>query len=236
MKIKLNNHASPRWRALVSGVLIVAVCGGAGAYAATASHAQGPTAAGRSGILGALTAGLGIDAQQLRADLGAGQTFAQIAAADGTSAAALDRMVLGAVQSRLERAVAAGKLTTPQEQTRLARTGTAIGKLLNVSHPLARLQILRWRTAVLRVAAEDVGVSPQQLRFELRSGTSLAQIALANGKTASQLEAVVVSAATARLDRAVSAGTITSARAQTLILNLQQRLDTFVNHSVTPSG
>jgi hypothetical protein len=232
--MKSSSHWTSKRLVLGVGALILAVGSGAGAYAATASHAQ--SAAGRGEILGAAAGELGITAQQLRSDLASGQTLAQIATENASSPGGLEQAILSAARSRLDQAVASGKITNGQEQTLLAHAGTRLDKLVTVSHPIARLELSRLRAGLIRLSARYVGLSLQQLRSELRSGTTLAEIAADNGKTTTGLEQAMVSALTTRLDKGVAAGTITPAREQTLLSMLQQRLDALVDHTFVGSS
>jgi hypothetical protein len=218
-------------RGLVLGVVALALAAGSSAaYAATSSQSAAGTPGGA--IVSALTAELGISAQQLRSDLGSGETLAQIASANGQTASSLEQAVLSAAQTRLDNAVAAGKLSSAAEQTRLARLSARLDALVNVTHPVARLRLAaRLRVAVVRLSAGYLGVTAQQLRSDLRSGQTLAEIAATNGKSTAGLEQAVESAVQTQLDKAVSAGKLTSQREQTLLANLTTRLATLVNHS-----
>lgn len=220
-----------RQRLALGAAAVVLAVGGGTAYAATMWQAQARNHSGaRAAIVDAVTADLGITAQQLRSDLRGGQTLAQIATANGKSVSGLEQTILAAVQSRLDQAVAAGKLTNQREQALLARVGTRLGKLVNVEHPVAHLvRLVRWRAYLVRTGASYLGVTPHDLRSQLRSGTTLAQIAAANGKSVSGLEQAVESAAKARLDQAVTAGKLTPDREQAILSKLQTTLDTVVN-------
>ena len=103
---------------------------------------------------------------------------------------------------------------------------------MNVSHPGLRVRLGLRRAALVRFAASYLGISPNALRADLRSGMTLAQVAGQNGETAAELEQAIESAASARLAKAVSAGLITAQREQTMLANLQARLDTLVNRSL----
>ena len=78
----------------------------------------------------------------------------------------------------------------------------------------------------VRDAGRYLGLSPRQLRGELRSGQSLAQIAdgLGGGRSAAGLKDALLAAARARLTAAVSAGRLTKARAAVIGSRLQRRL------------
>ena len=99
----------------------------------------------------------------------------------------------------------------------------------SAQHPLVR-------HGVLRAASDYLGLTPRQLFQQLRSGKSLAEIAVAQGKTVDGLKSAILSAVKARLDRVASAGRITSVQEQTFLDKLQARLDTLVNrHFGKPS-
>ena len=207
--------------AIAASVLVV---GAGAAFAGSAIHAR--AAAGRGVIATAISNDLGISRQQLRADLAAGQTLAQIAAANGQSVSGLEQAILTGAQARLDQAVSSGLISSQTEQALLARVSARVGTLVNVTHPAAKLVVgIRLRVGVVRVAAQYLGLTPQQLRSEIRSGSTLAQVTAASGKTASGLEQAVQTAVTTRLDRAVAAGRLTSQREQSLLTKLQARLD-----------
>ena len=190
-------------------------------------------------MVAAVTSDLGISVAQLRTDLASGQTLAQIAAANGRPVNGLEQTIAGAVRSRFDQAVAAGKLSSSTEQALLARLSPRLDKLMTVSHPVAKVRSPRPVCDLRRLAAGYLGVTPQTLRSDLASGQTLAQIAAANGKSVSGLAQAIESAAKTRLDKAVANGRITTAREQRLLAELQTRLDLAVDrslHSSEPAG
>lgn len=80
----------------------------------------------------------------------------------------------------------------------------------------------------LGVAAKYLGLTPAQLRAKLGPSTSLADVAKAQGKTAAGLTQAVVAAATARLDKAVTAGKLTATQRDDLL----KRLDALIGDLV----
>jgi hypothetical protein len=81
-----------------------------------------------------------------------------------------------------------------------------------------------------------LGLSPDQIRTQLQSGKTLAQIADATpGKSAAGLIQALVDAAKQKLAAAVAAGRLTQAQADQLAASLQQRITSFVN-STRPAG
>ena len=76
-----------------------------------------------------------------------------------------------------------------------------------------------------------LGISAKELRVDLASGKSLAQIATAHGKTAAGLEHAITSAVKTRLDKAVVAGYLKASTEQKVLARLSDRLDQLVNKS-----
>jgi hypothetical protein len=80
--------------------------------------------------------------------------------------------------------------------------------------------------------AHYLGISPAQLRSELQSGKSLAQIADATGgKSAAGLIETIVAARRARLKAWVAAGVLTQAQANTRLANMTRRATAMVNRT-----
>ncbi len=77
--------------------------------------------------------------------------------------------------------------------------------------------------------ATYLGLKPEELRTQLHSGKSLADIAKAQGKTVDGLKAAITDAVTKRLDAAVTAGKITAEQKTKLLDGLTEHLDDFVN-------
>jgi hypothetical protein len=76
-----------------------------------------------------------------------------------------------------------------------------------------------------QVVADLLGMTPQDLRTELRSGKSLAQIAEAKGVSRDTLKAKILEAQKARLDAAVAAGRITADQAQQRMSQMSANVD-----------
>jgi hypothetical protein len=77
--------------------------------------------------------------------------------------------------------------------------------------------------------ASYLGITPAQLRTELLSGKTLAQIAVAHNKTADGVVATLVGEAKKKLDAAVAAGKLPAAKEQTFLDHLKTLLTAVVN-------
>lgn len=80
-------------------------------------------------------------------------------------------------------------------------------------------------------AAGYLGLSRSQLLKELSSGKSLAQIAKAQGKPVSGLEAAMVAKIKARLDKAVARKMLTSAQEQRILKGFSAAIGNLVNRA-----
>ena len=219
-------------RLIATGAALALVAGGGAAYAAGTSHAA-KKAAGRGTIIRAVAGYLGLTPAQLRADLVKGQSLAQIANAQHKSVSGLEQTIETSLKARLDAAVAAGKLTSTQETMILSAVSGRLDKLVNATHPAVKARVgARVRRGLIRVSATYLGVTPAQLRTELKTGKTLAQVATEHGRTVAGLEQAIETAVKTRLDKAVTAGKLTGAQEQKVLSGLQSRLDKLVNRTL----
>lgn len=141
--------------------------------------------------------------------------------------------------ARVDAAVAAGKLT-PEEAAKLkARIARAEGLGLAAKRGAAKKQKgLAQRIAKakgLGVAVGYLGLTREELRAELKDGKSLAQVAVAEGKTAAGLVDALLARAKERAAKAVAAKRLTQERADALLERLEERLAKRVQRARTAS-
>jgi hypothetical protein len=86
----------------------------------------------------------------------------------------------------------------------------------------------------INAVANYLGLTKADLRTAHENGTSLAQLATQQGKSVSGLKQAIYDAAKADLDKAVSAGRLTSAQETTRLTELQSHLDDIVNSTGPP--
>ena len=218
-----------RLKQKIAAVAAVAVVLAGGTLAAVTAVGQGPLRAGRSvhhrvrgQDLSTAAGYLGVSAAQLAAELRSGRTLAQVASASsGKSTAGLVGALVAAKRAKL--AAAAANLT--RRVTAEVNRGGGPGP----SKPRARAL----HGLVGSVAASYLGVSVAQLRAELRSGKTLAQIAdSSSGRSAAGLIDALVAAKRHRLTVAVAAGKLTQARENALAAKLNKRVTRLVNRKL----
>jgi hypothetical protein len=222
-------------RRLALGVAVAALVAG-GAIAAVSATGQGSPrkAAGahrlahRDGmrLLATAASYLGVSQPQLEGELRADKTLAQIAnATSGRSEAGLIKALIAARKAKLSKTVA----SVPQ------RVSAEVNRpLLGNAIPATRV-----RRPIRTAVRGYLGLSGTQLRSELRSGRTLAQIAnAAPGKSEAGLIEAIVAARTERLSGAVAAGKLTEAGKRADIVRLTARVKALVSraHAKTSAG
>jgi hypothetical protein len=216
---------------LLTAFLTVAVSGTAVAAQATREKPRsGVASQAQRGLLGSAAAYLGLSQAQVRAQVRSGKSLAQIATAEGKSVDGLKAAVLTAFKAKVAAARAAGRIDAAKAERLLGRAPAIVQRLV-MRTPRTRADRVRLRGGMLKVAADYVGFTPKQLVYELRSGTSLAQVATARGKSVTGLEAALFAAFKAKVDAAVASGRLDAARAQKLLQRAPAHIARIVNRT-----
>jgi hypothetical protein len=145
----------------------------------------------------------------------------------GTDASGLASAFRSAATATVDEAVAAGDLSAKRADAIKARLAKAdldgcagLGRRL-IGHPALRAGRLDLRAA----AADALGMQPSELAAALRSGSSLEQIAADQDVDYATVKAAVLDSAKADLDKAVTAGRITTDQEQARLDRLEKALD-----------
>jgi hypothetical protein len=131
-----------------------------------------------------------------------------------------------ALEHRVDAAVAAGRLSKEEGDALKARIESGGVPLFHAGPGPHRF---RHHGPNLEAAATYLGLTRAELRNELESGKTLAQVATAHGKTADGLVQALLDAAKKKLDAAVAAGRLTRADADATLAGLKERITDFVN-------
>jgi hypothetical protein len=142
----------------------------------------------------------------------------------GVTPSALTAALKKALESRVDAAVAAGRLAKEQGEELKQRIES--GDLPLFFGPRGGPHE---HFGELDAAASYLGLTEAQLEAQLEGGKSLAQVAKDRGKSVDGLIQALVDQATKRLDAAVAAGRLTKAQEQQILVGLKQRITDFVN-------
>ncbi|MDX6426998.1 MAG: hypothetical protein QOD52_2403 [Gaiellaceae bacterium] len=213
-------------RSLAVASAVVLVLGAASAAAAGSSPSAQPTGAqGRAVAQGSGTdpylevelAFLGIDKKTLLAKLKQGQTLAQIATAQGKSPQGLIDTLVAAAKVKLDAQVKAGTFSKTKETAALAKLRVQAGTFVTKSFAGS----VKIPAVYLTPIVTYLQISAQTLEQELKSGKTLAQIAVEHGKTAAGVTAAILGAIETQLDAQVTAGKLTASDRNALLAQAQ---------------
>ncbi|MDX6401232.1 MAG: hypothetical protein QOF27_1838 [Gaiellaceae bacterium] len=138
-----------------------------------------------------------------------------------------------ALSNQVDAAVAAGRLTKEQGAELKQRLDSGDFPLIGGLHREGGHHFGFF--GGLNAAAGYIGVTEAELRTQIEGGKSLAQVAKDHGKSADGLINALVTDATQKLNKAVSAGRITQAQADEMLTGLKQRITDLVSSTGHPA-
>jgi hypothetical protein len=145
----------------------------------------------------------------------------------GIEPSKLSNALKKALEDRVDAAVADGRLSKAEGDALKARIESGDLPLLFPGAP--HRFGYREHGPDLDAAAAYLGLTEDQLKSELESGKTLAQVATQHGKTVDGLVAALLEPVKAKLDAAVAAGRLTQAEANSMLAGLKARITDFVN-------
>jgi AraC-like DNA-binding protein len=160
----------------------------------------------------------------------------------GVSVSTLQSDRKGAFEDTLAQKVKDGKLTQAQAdkikqrvEAKQACTGSSANKL---EKSQLRQFLAKYRSDLITPVAQGLHLTSSQLTTQLQAGKSLTTIAQAQKVSTSALQTIVLNATKSTLSKAVSAGDITQAQANTFNQFLQKhpaQVEHFIAHRVKQS-
>lgn len=142
----------------------------------------------------------GLTTEAILTELRAGSSPAQVAQANGKTAADVVNALVAQVKTELDQAVAAGRLTQEQADQQLAQATRHAQQHVNQTGlDSDKGDFQRGNLELLRATASVSGLTVQQVRTELAAGKSLAQVVQAQGKTVDDVINTLRTAGEARL-------------------------------------
>lgn len=146
----------------------------------------------------------------------------------GVSVQTLQTARTSARNQMIDEALAAGKIT--QEQADKMRNMEP-GELRKGRLERVKDRVHGAAVNIFQAAAKTIGVSNDELKTQVQSGQSLAQVANAHNMTTEQLKTGITTEIATQLSTAVSAGKMTQAQADAISQRVSQNLDEIVNRS-----
>ncbi|GAB4450661.1 MAG: hypothetical protein OHK0015_55940 [Chloroflexi bacterium OHK40] len=151
----------------------------------------------------------------------------RLAATLGIERAALDTAMATAGAEAAAEAVQDGTLTQEQADALTARLqagdyGALFGRRGGPGGPGNGHELATVHMAALDAAAAELGLTSEELRAQLHSGSTVAELAEANGTTEQAVITAALAAAKAELDELVAAGTLTQEQADAIYERMEQ--------------
>lgn len=158
----------------------------------------------------------------------------------GTTSAKLENALEQAALDRVDAALAAGRIT--QDQANAMKAAINAGQLpigITGAGPGFRVHGGGFgMRGTLEAAATYLGLTDDQLRSQLESGKSLADVAKAQNKSVDGLKQAILAAVQSKLDQAVKDGRLTSDEESQILTKLKASIDDLVNGTLPakPAG
>ena len=189
---------------------------------------------------------LGITEAELKTELEAGKSVADVATAKNIDLATVKAALLAEAKAHIDAEVAAGKHTAAEGATKLAEVTSRIDTMLTTAGLPARGPEGmggkggqegkggpgKFMSATL---ATTLKLTQEELKTQLHSGKSLADVAKAQSVDIADVKSVLTSDFTAHLAEEVTSGEHTQAEADAKLAEFKTNLDTMVNR-VGPAG
>lgn len=197
----------------------------------TDSAHTGVRAGARKVAFKAAADAIGISPTDLLNAMKGGHSIADVAKAHHVEVQTVVDAIVSALDARIKAAVDSGKITAEQAAKLEAAVAKRAPKFVDAT--LKQLRHHKLVRAAIDVSAKTIGISPADLRAALVSGKSVAEVATAHGVAPATVVNALVTAGTARIDKAVADGHIDAARAEKLKARLPQFAQRFVDFTRT---
>ena len=194
----------------------------------------------RPSPLAAASKVLGITEAELKTELEAGKSVADVAKAKNIDLTTVKAALLAEAKAHIDAEVAAGKHTAAEGVAKLAEVTSRIDTMLTTAGLPARGPHGeggkggpgKFMSATL---ATTLKLTQEELKTQLHSGKSLADVAKAQSVDIADIKSVLTSDFTAHLAEEVTSGEHTQTEADAKLAEFKTNLDTMVNR-VGPAG
>ena len=186
---------------------------------------------------------LGITETELKTELEAGKSVSDVAKAKNIDLATVKTALLAEAKAHIDAEVAAGKHTAAEGATKLAEMTSRIDTMLTTAGLPARgPQGMGGHKGkggpgklMSATLATTLKLTQEELKTQLHSGKSLADVAKTQNVDIADVKTVLTSDFTAHLAEEVTSGKHTQAEADAKLAEFKTNLDTMVNR-VGPAG
>ena len=212
----------------------ITVQGSSSGESSTDHAPRGPRAAIASDAVAKV---LGLTADELKTELQSGKTLADVAKAKSVDIAKVKQAIIDDFTAREQAEVASGEHTQAEVDQKIADLKSKIDDIVNGAMPMGGKggHGIRGTVIASDAVAKVLGMTADELKTELQSGKSLADVAKAKGVDVEKVKATILEDYTAKEQAEVASGEHTQAEVDQKIADFKTRLDDIVN-GVRPAG
>jgi ribosomal protein S20 len=218
---------------LVAGVATTAWAadpGGGGSGGGAAGAQQGRRGHGARLAIQTAASTIGVQPQDLLAQIKGGKTVAQVATEHGVDPASVVNAIVAAGTARIDQAAAQGTIDASKGDQAKQKLPDFANRFVNEAKPKnGNGRGYGLRKDAVQAAAKEIGVSTDDLKQARKDGKTIAQVAKDHDKSVDDVVSAIVKAATSDIDQAVKSGKLDSKRADELKSKLPDRVKQFVN-------
>ncbi len=180
---------------------------------------------------------LGMTADELRTERQSGKSLADVAKAKSVDIAKVKQAIIDDFTAREQAEVASGEHTQAEVDQKIAYLKSKIDDIVNGAIPMGGKggHGIRGTVIAFFAVAKVLGLTADELKTELQSGKSLADVATAKGVDVEKVKATILEDYTAKEQAEVASGEHTQAEVDQKIADFKTRLDDIVN-GVRPAG
>jgi len=208
----------------VAGVLFA---GTASAAVAAGPGGQGGRVRGGARVAGQTAAAtIGISPEELRSQVRAGKTVAQVSTERGVDPANVVNAIVVALTQQIDQKAAAGAVDANRAEHAKQKLPDVANRFVNETKQRRGRRVLK---DAVQAAAKEIGVSTSDLKDARKNGKSIAQVAKEHDKSVDDVVNAVVKAATSAIDQAVKDGKLDAKKADEIKQKLPDRVNQLVN-------
>ncbi len=191
---------------------------------------DGPQGGGKN--VAAIASVLKLTEAELKTQVQSGKTLAQIATAQGVSVQSVVDVLVADMQAHIADEVTSGEITQAQADTKLAGLTAKVTEMVNTVRP-ARGEGMRGGPQGggknVAAIASVLKLTEAELKTQVQSGKTLAQIATAQGVDVKLVIDAIVADVKTHIADEVMSGEITQAEADTKLAGLTAKVTEMVN-------
>ncbi|MGB0389559.1 MAG: hypothetical protein ACPGWR_32465, partial [Ardenticatenaceae bacterium] len=204
---------------------------------------RGGAFGGKGGIMTVVTEQLGMSREELRAELEADNSIADVAAAQGVALESIEDAIISQMSEKLAEKVANGDLTQEEADERLAQARERVNERLTQpfdgegfgGRPGRHGKRGHFR-GMIETVTQQLGMSGEELRAELEAGNSIADVAAAQGVALESIEDAILSQMSEKLAEKVANGDLTQEEADERLAQARERVNERLTEPGLPRG